>query len=117
MSNQVTGRVFVAVNGKRLRSKEGAKLKFGGVEREAVMGDTGVLGYSEKTSAPEVECTIAHMADTSLKELTDFADGSVQFETDTGKVFQLSGAWCAGGLELDKGEVKVKFQGMNCEEA
>ena len=114
--NQVTGRVYVSVNGKRLKSKEGAKLSFGGVERESVTGDVGVIGYSEKTKAPEIECTIAHMGDTSLQELNDFVDGSVQFQTDTGKTYQLRNAWCAGGLELDKGEVKLKFGGMSCEE-
>ncbi|KIO49595.1 phage tail tube protein [Nitrosospira sp. NpAV] len=117
MSNQVTGRVFVSVNGKRLASKEGAKLGFGGIEREAVLGDSGVLGYSEKTAVPYVECTIAHKGDTSLKELQDTTDASVTFEADTGKVYMLRNAWSAKAIELDKGEVALRFEGISAEEA
>ncbi len=117
MSNQVTGRVYVSVNGKRLASKEGAKLNFGGVEREAVLGDTGVLGFVEKTAVPFIECTIAHKADTSLKELADIKDTSVTFETDTGKVYMLRNAWTAKTLEMDKGEIALRFEGITAEES
>lgn len=113
---QLTGRVFINVKGKRLRSKEGSTLKFGGVEREGVTADTGVAGYMEKTSIPEVECTIAHGADTSLAEFQAVTAEEVQFVTDTGKSFILRDAWCGGALELSKGEVKLKFQAMSCEE-
>jgi len=116
MSNQVTGRVFVTVQGERLRSKEGATLKFGGVEREDVLGDGGVLGYSEKTSAPEIDCTLAHNAAFSAKSFQDITDERVIFETDTGKTYVLANAWCKGALELSKGEVGLRFGGLSCEE-
>ncbi len=114
---QITGRVFVSVGGKRLRSKEGAKINLGGVEREAVTGDDGVHGYQEKVVAPSIDCTISHTADTSLKELQNITDTSVMFETDTGKVFNLRNAWCAKALELSKGEVGLTFQGVGVEES
>lgn len=117
MSNQITGRVFISINGKRLASKEGGKLGFGTVEREAVLGDSGVLGYSEKSTAPYVECTIAHKSDTSLKELQDTTDASITFEADTGKVYMLRNAWNAKAIEMDKGEVALRFEGMSAEEA
>lgn len=117
MGNQVTGRVFVSLNGARLASKEGAKLGFGGVDREAVHGDGGVLGYSEKTAVPFIECTIAHKGDTSLKDLSAITDASITFESDTGKVYILRNAWSAKSIELDKGEVALRFEGMSCEES
>jgi len=116
MSNQITGRAYITVKGERLRSKEGASLKFGGVEREDVLGDAGVLGYSEKITAPEVECTIAHNAAFSLKTFMEITDETVIFETDTGKTYSLRNAWCKGALELSKGEVKVRFGAISCEE-
>lgn len=117
MTNQVTGRCYVSLNGKRLASKEGAKLGFGAVERTAVTGDIGVLGYQEKTAVPYIECVIAHKGDTSLKELADVTDASIAFETDTGKTYMLRNAWTAKQVELDKGEVSLRFEGMSCEEA
>lgn len=114
---QVTGRVFISVGGRRLRSKEGASLNTGGASREAVVGDDSVHGYQEKLTAPSVDCTISHTADTSLKELQAMTDTTLLFETDSGKTFTLSHAWLANPPELSKGEVKLKFEATNCEES
>jgi hypothetical protein len=111
---QVTGRVFIALNGQRIRSKEGASLETGGVEREAQTSDAGVDGYGEKTAVPKVECKINHTADTSLKALQDFRDGTLVFETDTGKVYTLTDAWCAKPPKLTKGEVDLTFEAKEC---
>ena len=112
--NQVTGRVFVTVNGQRLASKEGAKLDIGGVTRTGVKGDTGVHGYMEATEIPFIECTISHMAATDLEAIAAFSMESVVFQTDTGQTYSLSQAWLAKPPELSKGEVQLKFEGITC---
>lgn len=111
---QVTGRVFIALNGKRIRSKEGASLDTGGVKRDAAISDAGVDGYSEAVTAPEVDCKINHTDATSLTELHAFKDGTLTFETDTGKIYTLSGAWSATPPKLEKGEVSLKFNAVEC---
>lgn len=118
MGNQLTGRVFIAVNGQRLRSKPGAKLNIGGVERSTVTGDSGVHGYAEKTVAPTLECSVSHGGDTSLTEMAAWKDVSIAFETDTGKVYQLRDAWLKTPPELTagEGEVALKFDAIGCEE-
>jgi len=113
---QLTGRVFITVKGKRLRSKEGSTLKYSDFSREGVTADTGVAGFTEKTEIPGVECVIAHAADISLAEFQAIKDETVSFDTDTGRSFVLSPAWTAGALELSKGEVKLTLQAMKCEE-
>lgn len=112
--SQVTGRVYVNINGARIRSKEKAKLDMGGVERTAETSDAGVDGYSEKTAVPRIECKINHTADVSLQGFIDFKDGTVTFETDTGKVFTLSNAWCAKPPSITGGEVDLVFEGTEC---
>lgn len=116
MPNRVTGRVFISVNGARLRSKEGAKLMLGGAEREAVVGDDSIHGFTEKLAVPGIECTISHLADTELKALADLTDASVQFETDSGPIYVLRNAWLAKPLEMSKGEVQLVFNGQSVEE-
>jgi hypothetical protein len=111
---QVTGRVFVALNGQRIRSKEGATLNTGGVKREAAVSDAGVDGFSEGIAVPRVECKINHTAQTDLKAIQDFKDGTLVFETDTGKVFTLTGAWCADPPKLTKGDVDLAFEAREC---
>ena len=113
---QNTGRAFVTVAGKRLATKEGAKLNTGSPERTGEIGDIGVLGYTEKDTIPFVECTIKHSADTSLSELSAMVDVVISFDTDTGRSFVLRNGWCAKSLEMDKGDVAVRFEAMSCEE-
>lgn len=113
---QVTGKAFITVKGKRRASREGATLKFGGGKRQAEMADSGVVGFSEGNGIPEVEFTLVHTAETSLAELQSMTNETVSFDTDTGKSYVISNAWCTGDLELSKGEVKVKMQGLSCKE-
>jgi len=114
---QVTGRVFITVGGKRLASKPGAKLKYGGAPREGVSADSGVVGFREGAPViPGVECEIEHTADLSLATFQAMTAESISFDTDTGKSFVLSGAWCEGGLELASGAFGLKFGALDCKE-
>lgn len=113
---QVTGRVFITIAGKRITSKEGATLKYGGIEREAVVADAGVVGPMEKIVAPEINCVIAHTKDVSLKEIQAIQDATISFDTDTGRSFVMRDSFFASGLDLSKGELQLKFQGVECEE-
>jgi Phage tail tube protein len=110
---QVTGRIFISLGGQRIRSKEGASLKVGGIKREPAISDAGVDGYHESVTAPEVDCSISHTADTNMKALQDFK-GALTFETDTGRNYTLIDAWCAEPPDLTKGEVKLKFMAREC---
>lgn len=113
---QLTGRAFISVAGKRLASKEGAKLNIGAMERTGETGDAGVLGYSEKPTIPSVECRIKHDANTSLQEYADMVDVTVSFDTDTRRSYVLRNAWRAGNVEMENGEVSLRFEAMSCEE-
>src|SRR4051812_11798118 len=97
MAKQVTGRIFISTNGQRLTSKEGTKLKFGGVKRNTVIANVGIAGFRDEVAAPGIECKVAHYGTTSLQKFRDFKDDTVTFETDTGKVFTLTEAWMEDG--------------------
>lgn len=110
---QVTGRVFLSLNGERIRSKEGAKLETGGLEREAAVSDSGVDGYMEKQTAPKVTAKINHTSKTSLTDIHAFK-GTLTFETDSGRVYTLIEAWSAKPPTLEKGEVDLEFGAVEC---
>ena len=114
---QVTGIVFVKVNGSLQRSKEGAKLMLGGKERTEQTGHS-VYGYSEKVVPAEVEFTLAHTSDDDLIALRDITDGTINFETDSGQVFVVGGAFLASPPELTGGEgdVALTFKGNPAEQ-
>lgn len=111
---QVAGRVFLTINGQRLRSKEGAGLETGGIEREPVVSDSGVDGFVEKIVAPKVDAKVSLTDDVRLKDLQAFKDGTLVFETDTGRVYTLTNAWNAKPPKLEKGEVTLEFGAVEC---
>lgn len=110
---QVTGRIFISLAGQRIRSKEGASLDIGGVTNEEAISDSGVDGYTSKISAPKVECKINHTVNTKLKDLQSF-QGTLIFETDSGRTYTLIDAWCSKPPKLEKGEVSLEFSGVEC---
>jgi hypothetical protein len=110
---QVTGRVFISLNGQRIRSKEGASLETGGIEKEPAVSDAGVDGPTSKVVAPKVECKINHTAKTKLSDIQAFS-GTLTFETDTGRVYTLIEAWNAKPPKLEKGEVSLEFGAVEC---
>ena len=111
---QVTGRIFISLNGKRIRSKDGASLDTGGVTRDAALSDAGVDGFTEAVAAPSVTCEVNHTADISVDDFKNFKDGTLTFETDTGKVFTLTNAWCSKPPKLAKGVIPLEFMGTEC---
>lgn len=112
---QISGRVFITLGGiGRLRSKEGAKLNMGGIEREAVMSDSGVDGFTEKFTHPQVDFKISHTSDVKLTDLQAVKDTTLTFETDSGRIYTVKGAFCAKPPELEKGEVSLVFHGVEC---
>lgn len=113
---QVTGRIFISIKGQRIRSKEGASLDIGGVKREAALSDAGVDGFTEAVAAPTVSCEVNHTADTSIDDFRNFKDGTLLFETDTGKVYTVSNAWCSNPPKLSKGSLTLEFSGTYCTE-
>jgi len=113
---QNTGRVTVKVNGDTLRSKPGASLKIGGVSREAVPNDQGTVDHKEATEAAEVKCTLVHVATTDLIALRQMTGGTVNYETDTGVVYVVPGAFTTDVGELNDGEVEVTFMGNPAEQ-
>ncbi len=109
---KVTGVVKVYINGKLHRSKPGAKLKTGGMKREAVYANGGVCGYTEEPEAAELDCTLSHMADTDVLELNEATDASLRFETDTGQVLLVTNAFTSEPCELaGGGDLTLKMMG------
>lgn len=116
---QVTGKAIIRVDGKEIRALDGATLNPGGEQREPVVGSGKVHGYKEETQAPEMECQVAHTADTSLKELGAITAATVMFETDTGQTHIMREAFVTDvpTLNTKDGTVNLKMSAISCEEA
>ena len=118
---KITGRVEVVVNGELLLNKAGAVASGIGVsgepsfEKAAVLGDTGLHGFTQTPIMAACEVTITDRDDISLSDLAAInGDGTVIFRAaGGGKVYTMNGATCLGNFTLTagEGETSVVFQG------
>lgn len=111
---QQTGRVTIKLDGEPLRSKPGASMKVGGIERKYSMTDQGETLYQEEYTNGEMQCTIPHLTDLDVDKIRDFKDGTCQYVTDTGATFTMAKAGYAQSGDLKNGELEVTFKGAPC---
>lgn len=113
---QLTGRVTIRIDGQELKSKDGAKLDIGGVNRETQKGGGRIHGYTEEDMQPAVEFKIAHDKNISLKWLAGLTGATVMFETDTGASFIMRDSYTTEPPSLTGNDVDVKMEGKECDE-
>jgi len=115
-ANQCTGKAIIRVNGRELRSLDDSTLDPGGVKRDPVVGSGKVHGFKEETVPPQLECKVAHKADTDLVELGKIVDATIIFESDTGDTYILRDAFILEPAKLSAkdGTVELKFSGISC---
>lgn len=86
-------RAQIKVNGGLLETLPGPKLKLGGNKRSPVVGNRGLIGYSEATEPAELDCEIALTPGTSLAQLRDITDATLTYEADTGQTYVVRNAF------------------------
>ncbi len=113
----ITSRGFLdAGNVGRLPTKEGGTVAFGNLKRDAVMGDEGVLGFTETfEGAPFIKVTLVDTTELDKEALKTFTSQTVVYSTNNGQTFTLTGAWVGNSLELSvkEGTLEVEFYGAN----
>ena len=115
---QVTGKVRVRVNGEEVPTVGNGSGTVGGATRNTVKGGDKIHGFQEDIEEPTVSFTIAHTANTSVKQIADWKDATVMIETDIGVRFIYREAWTSEPPELDhnSGEISVSMAAIDCEE-
>jgi hypothetical protein len=118
---RITGRVEVLLNGQLLLNKSGAVASGIGIsgeqamELEAVLGDTGLHGFSEKPVIAQLEVTVTDREDVSLSDLAKVREnGTIIFRAaGGGKSYTMEGATCTRNFSITggEGETPVKFVG------
>jgi len=113
---QLTGRLTIRIDGQEKKSKDGATLNPGGVNRTTEKGGGRVHGYTEEDEQPSVSFKMAHDKDTSLLALGKLTDATLSFETDTGVIFTLRGAYTTKPPTLNGKEVDMEMDAVECDE-
>lgn len=108
---QATGRVTIKLDSDQLRSKAGASIQIGGIQRDFDVTDQLESFFKEKGQVAMIKATIVHMSDTDLIKLRDWKNGTAFFTTDTGHVYTIANAAYATSGDLANGELEVTIMG------
>jgi len=109
---QVAGIIKVYVNNALYRTLEGAKLMMGGDKREMVSGHA-VYGHKVTAVMPGgVETKIVHTSDVDLDEIRSIANATIRYECDNGSVYTIADATLTEVIEMENGEISLKFEGQ-----
>ena len=116
--SKIFGRALIKVNGMAMQTLPGASLEPGGVGRTTVNGAHGTLGYTEQVKNSKCEFEIAYTARTSLKEIGDWGDVTVEFQCDTGQSYVISHGWSTEPPPItdNEGKAKITIEGPAAEE-
>lgn len=112
---KITGRVEIVVNGNLLLNKAGAVASGIGisgeiaVQRNPVLGDSGLHGSVEENIVAQVEVTVTDRDDISLSALAAInGDGTIIFRAaGGGKVYIMNNATSQGNFSVTAGEGEV----------
>lgn len=117
-SKRVAGLLYCSINGVTLPAKGNFTVGMGTPKRTEVIGSDGIHGYKEEAQAPFIEGTITNRAGLNVKQLLTAEDATITLQLPGGKTYVLREAWQAGdgNINMDEGEISVKFVGMSMDE-
>ena len=114
MAKSIAGTCYVKVDGEQLSLNGSLACSMNTVTREAVMGSTGVAGYSETPVAPTVSGTFNVTEEFPIERLMESTAMTVTAELANGMVFTLSDAFVSGEASFspNDGTVSLTFTGV-----
>ena len=109
-----TSVITIKVNGKSVDCLPGCSIKLGGKTRTPLVVN-GVAGthYTEVDEPGGATLKIAHGADTDIAEIAAWTDVTLVAYTNSGKVYQMAGAYVVNNPELSDGDsaLSIEFAG------
>lgn len=117
-SRRVGGLIQVSANGVLYDAKGNFSYNLGRPKRTAVVGSTGVHGFSEEAQPAFVEGEITDRSTLDLAALADLEDATITLTLANAKVIVLREAWFAGDGtgNSEQGNIAVRWEAPAGEE-
>lgn len=113
MKNTVGGNYELFLDGVKMPTVNGAKVKAGHQTKETKLGPRGeVHGHVDKPNSNMISITFANKV--NMGRYADRDDMTVRLREPNGVVHVLSDAWLVEDpeIDLDEGQMEVQFTGM-----
>jgi len=109
----VGGTIFFKIDGQQFKAKGEFTLNPGKPKRDAVMGQEGLHGYTEKPQAAGITGTITYDGSFDMEAFLALKNSTLTVDLITGKTFVLSGGvnTSTGDMKTNEGEMDISFIG------
>ena len=117
MPSPITSRVEIKIDGAVVLNKPGFTFRPGGIQRESVMGDAGVHGYTEVWMPARLAGNLTHTEQQNLEAYGGIKDATIVISTNTNQQYVMRNAWQTDAPELNaqSGEVGVAYESAPAE--
>lgn len=107
------GKAIVKVDGEQLLTEDGATLNPGGETRTPKTANKNVVGFTEETTAPELNCNIIVGPTFISKKTFDIVGATVIFQANTGQIWRINDAFSMepGVIDASAGTAPLKISG------
>jgi len=118
MAQRIAGIAFLKVDGAIYPLRGNFTVSPSSLERAGLSGQDFVHGYSEMPRVPFIEGDVSLAPDLSTDTVEQVTNATVTAELANGKTYVLREAWCRSALELNtrEGQMRVRFEGVSCDE-
>jgi hypothetical protein len=115
---RIGGIAYVKYDGRQLPLRGNFTVSPSKTERTGVAGLDGVHGYTESPRVPYIEGDVSTTEDVSVEEIDAIENATVTAELANGKTYVLRQAYTKSAIEINAhdGSMKVRFEGMSCDE-
>lgn len=118
-TNRLAGVAYLSIDGVAYMLAGDGKYKVSRVERESLVGQDRVHGYSEKPSPGFIAGTLRDASGLSVASINAMTNSTVILELANGKTIIGRNMWSAETQEVNtqEGTLEVRFEGFSVEEA
>ncbi|MDY6323249.1 MAG: phage tail tube protein [Succinivibrio sp.] len=113
---KIAGTCYLKIDGAQVSVNGDVEFPVTLVNREARMGSTGVVGYSETDRVPFLNLTVNLEPTFPIEAVRTNDDMTLTAELANGWVYTLQGAWLEGEINgnASDGTVTLNFSGQKC---
>lgn len=114
MAGRVAGICYIKADGTQFEVKGGVEIPFSVVNRETVMGLSGVAGFKEVAQRPYIKLTAVFTRDFPISTLANSTNMTITAELANGKVYTLTAAYLEGETVSngEEGTAEIEFSGV-----
>jgi len=118
MAQRIAGIAFLKVDGDQYPLRGNFTVSPSALERAFIAGQDYVHGYSELPRVPWIEGEVSLVPSLNIEDVEQIINATVTAELANGKVYVLREAACKAAHELNTrdGQVRIRFEGVTCDE-